>query len=61
MAGGIMNTVAEKNYDEEEQQYLFKEAHTIAVELGYAGSWDQFEEDFSKMIADRNFKIRMGK
>jgi len=59
MSGGISSS--EQQYEEEHEQYLYKEAHTIAVELGYAGSWDNFEEDFSKMMADRNFKIRNGK
>jgi len=59
MAGGISSS--EQQYEEEHEQYLYKEAHTIAVELGYAGSWDQFMNDYLKMITDHNLKMRIGK
>ncbi len=56
MTGAIMSS--EKQYEQEHEEYLYKEAHIISVELGYQGSWDQFMEDFSLMIVERNLRLR---
>ncbi len=55
MTGAIMSS--EKQYEQEHEEYLYKEAHIISVELGYQGSWDQFMTDFPTMISERNFKL----
>ncbi len=59
MSGSISSS-EQDNYlmEQHHEQYLYKEGYTIANELGYTGSEDNFQEDFACMIAERNLRLR---
>lgn len=48
-----------QQYEQEHQQYLYKEAYMILRELNYKGSEDNFDKDLPDIITELN--KRMGK